>query len=131
MCASGWRRDASLNPGRAKVTTREYPHRALPLAWGRGDQEGKFSGDHVNIMGNHEMIADVLRAVTGRGDEVEERVHSKVMELSENVHRLREARRAAKAARGARLGKRLRAVRRARETSDFEICDVSFLTVCL
>ena len=103
MCASGWRRDASLNPGRAKVTIREYPHRALPLAWGGGIQEGKFSGDHVNIMGNHEMIADVLRAVTGRGDEVEERVHSKVMELSENVHRLREARRAAKASAGGRV----------------------------
>ena len=130
MCASGWRRDASLNPGRAKVTIREYPHRALPLAWGGGIQEGRFSGDHVNIMGNHEMIADVLRAVTGRGDEVEERVHSKVMELSENVHRLREARRAARRG-GTRLRKRLRAVRRARETSDFEICDVSFLTVCL
>jgi hypothetical protein len=49
------------------VTIREYSHRALPLHWGGGIQEGPASGDHVNIMGNHEMIETVLEAVTGRG----------------------------------------------------------------
>jgi hypothetical protein len=43
-------------------------------------------------MGNHEMIRDVVEAVTGHGGEIEERVHSGVFELAGNVERLREAR---------------------------------------
>ena len=52
MCASGWRGAGSkrLNPAGAKVVIREYNHRALPLHWGGGIQEGPASGDHVNIM---------------------------------------------------------------------------------
>ena len=33
------------------------------------------------VMGNHEMIETVLEAVTGHGDEVEERIYSSVMQL--------------------------------------------------
>ena len=105
VCAEAWRargakfgkKNASdafvtrLNPGGAVVKIREYPHRALGV-WNGGLQEGPGSGDHVNIMGNHEMIRDVVEAVTGHGGEIEERVHSGVFELAGNVERLREAR---------------------------------------
>ena len=105
VCADAWRRDAPggengsdassfvtpLNPGGAVVKIREYPHRALRV-WNGGLQEGPGSGDHVNIMGNHEMIRDVVEAVTGRGGELRERVHSGVFELAANVKRLRKAR---------------------------------------
>ena len=105
VCAEAWRargakfgkKNASdafvtrLNPGGAVVKIREYPHRALGV-WNGGLQEGPGSGDHVNIMGNHEMIRDVVEAVTGHGGEIEERVHSGVFELAANVERLREAR---------------------------------------
>ena len=40
-------------------------------------------------MGNHEMIRDVVEAVTGRGEGLRERVHSGVFELAANVKRLR------------------------------------------
>mmetsp|Transcript_16524 Transcript_16524/g.40667 ORF Transcript_16524/g.40667 Transcript_16524/m.40667 type:complete len:97 (+) Transcript_16524:1389-1679(+) len=90
MCAAGWRRSKRLNPGGAKVTIREYAHRTG--GWGGGIQDGPASGDHVNIMGNSEMIDTVLEAVTGHGDAVEERIHSVVMELADNVHRLKHAR---------------------------------------
>ena len=95
MCASGWRHSSSsrrLNPAGIKVKIREFSHRALPLHWGGGIQDGPYSGDHVNIMGNHEMIETVLEAVTGHGDEVTERIYSSVMELGDNVHRLKKAR---------------------------------------
>ena len=100
VCADAWRRDAPgtkngsdafvtpLNPGGAVVKIREYPHRALGV-WNGGLQEGPGSGDHVNIMGNHEMIRDVVEAVTGRGEGLRERVHSGVFELAANVKRLR------------------------------------------
>ena len=105
VCAEAWRargakfgkKNASdafvtrLNPGGAVVKIREYPHRALGV-WNGGLQEGPGSGDHVNIMGNHEMIRDVVEAVTGHGGEIEERVHSGVFELAAAVERLREAR---------------------------------------
>lgn len=112
MCASGWRGErtsasatgADLNPGNVEVKIREYPHRALPMAWGGGIQEGRFSGDHVNIMGNHEMIADVIEAVTGRGGELEERIVSDVARLAERVKTAREARRAMERGRSAKNG---------------------------
>jgi len=92
MCASGWRDEPRLNPAGAEVKIVEYNHRAIGL-WGGGIQEGRFSGDHVNIMGNHEMIETVLEVVTGHGDDVEEKIYSGVREISDNVRRLRDARR--------------------------------------
>ena len=82
MCARGWRRDDALNPARIPITIREYEHKS-----GWGIQEGRYSGDHVNIMGNVEMIEDVLEAVTGHAGEIRERTTSRVRELSEEVHR--------------------------------------------
>ena len=92
MCASGWRDEPRLNPAGAEVKIVEYNHRAIGL-WGGGIQEGRFSGDHVNIMGNHEMIETVLEVVTGHGGDVEEKIYSGVREISDNVRRLRDARR--------------------------------------
>ena len=73
MCARGWRRDDALNPARIPITIREYEHKS-----GWGIQEGRYSGDHVNIMGNVEMIEDVLEAVTGHAGEIRERTTSRV-----------------------------------------------------
>ena len=92
MCASGWRDGSGLNPAGAEVKIVEYNHRAMSL-WGGGIQEGRFSGDHVNIMGNHEMIETVLEVVTGHGSGVQERIYSGVRQIADNVRRLRDARR--------------------------------------
>ena len=92
MCASGWRDGSRLNPAGAEVKIVEYNHRAMSL-WGGGIQEGRFSGDHVNIMGNHEMIETVLEVVTGHGSGVQERIYSGVRQIADNVRRLRDARR--------------------------------------
>lgn len=80
-----------LNPSGSVITIREYEHKALGV-WGGGIQEGPASGDHVNIMGNVDMIRDVIDAVTGHGGDLQERVFSDVFELAGNVRRLREAR---------------------------------------
>ncbi len=80
-----------LNPSGSVITIREYEHKALGVLGG-GIQEGPASGDHVNIMGNVDMIRDVIDAVTGHGGDLQERVFSDVFELAGNVRRLREAR---------------------------------------
>ena len=41
------------------------------------------------------LCNSAFAATPGHGDEVEERIYSSVMELSDNVHRLKQARRAA------------------------------------
>lgn len=79
MCAKGWRGRGRLNPGGAKVRLREYVHDPAQLSL-RG---GPGASDHVNILGNEEMLADILRVVTGR--EVEERVHSEIFNIVDKI----------------------------------------------
>ena len=93
MCASGWRRRMS-NPSGSKVVTREYRHQAQeesslesltkPLT------RSPRSADHVDILGNHELLSDVLSLVSrgsdGVGDvEVKERLVSDMRSISERV----------------------------------------------
>jgi phospholipid:diacylglycerol acyltransferase len=64
ICADAWtRKDSGLNPSGAKVVTREYLHRAEfwvddPM------RSGPASSDHVDILGNLEMMEDFLKIVT-------------------------------------------------------------------
>ena len=61
MCARGWRDFRHWNPSGVKTRVREYAH--MPASWDfRG---GDSSGDHVDIMGNRDMISDVLRIAAG------------------------------------------------------------------
>ena len=86
MCQSGWRR-AALNPSRSAVTLREYRHRGpeqdatygvpQPLA------RSPTSADHVDILGNHELLRDVLAIVSGGA--VEERLVSDVEGIAARV----------------------------------------------
>ena len=72
-CASPWRAK-SQNPSSIPIKIREYAH--LPKTLMEGGFQGISEGEHVNIMGNVDMIRDVLKIVTGHGDAVEERISS-------------------------------------------------------
>lgn len=51
-----------LNPGKVKVVCREYEHKP---SGGIGDlRNGPGAGDHIDILGNHELISDILRIVS-------------------------------------------------------------------
>ena len=64
MCASGWRNNALYNPSSSRVVTREYQHR--PAAQLTDNlRGGPDSGDHVDLLGNHAMITDVLAIAAG------------------------------------------------------------------
>ena len=43
------------------------------------------SGDHVDIMGNLEMIQDLLKVVSNHADPVEERILSNIREISDRI----------------------------------------------
>ena len=88
MCRE-WTRNATLNPANVSTTTREYPHRALPIAV--GGFQGTSEGDHVNIMGNEDLITDILTIVAGATADVPERLISDIDDLSSIVSRRRAA----------------------------------------
>ena len=85
MCQSGWRR-AALNPSRSAVTLREYRHRG-PEDAGYGVPQplarSATSADHVDLLGNHELLRDVLTIVSGGA--VEGRVVSDVEGIAARV----------------------------------------------
>jgi phospholipid:diacylglycerol acyltransferase len=85
MCRAGWKtkhgkEGGKLNPSRSKVYTREYPDEGSigsdlsdPL------RQGPKAADHVDIMGNVEMIEDVVKIATGwKGGVNEDRVLSDI-----------------------------------------------------
>lgn len=64
-----------------KIVTVEYVHKQ-PQFTIRG---GRFTADHVDIMGNHKLIEEVLKIVTGHQNEVQDRISSKILEYAERV----------------------------------------------
>ncbi|KAG6956060.1 hypothetical protein JG688_00011606 [Phytophthora aleatoria] len=85
MCASGWRTD-KFNPGHVDVRVREYRHNPVSMLFdARGGPE---TADHVDIMGNHALIRDVLLVAARAYDRVPENITSSIMEIAERVGEL-------------------------------------------
>ncbi|KAG6778105.1 hypothetical protein POTOM_017955 [Populus tomentosa] len=62
MCAKGWRGRTRFNPSGIATHIREYRHKPpASLLEGRGLE----SGAHVDILGNFDLIEDVLRVAAG------------------------------------------------------------------
>lgn len=85
MCASGWRTD-KFNPGRADVRVREYPHNPVSMLF--DPRGGPETADHVDIMGNHAVIRDVLLIAARAYDRVPENITSKILEIANRVGEL-------------------------------------------
>jgi len=82
MCARGWRsRRLGYNPSGSAMRTREYRGEEATVPGMRGSH----SADHVDIMGNVELIADVLTIVSGEGDGVGDQVSSDIMRIADRV----------------------------------------------
>ncbi|KAJ3126664.1 hypothetical protein HK101_005719 [Irineochytrium annulatum] len=83
MCAEGWRRKR-YNPSNVPVIVREHLETASTSMKGGGIQGGPGSANHVDIMGNHAVIEDILRIASGI-DELEDRYHSRIREIAARV----------------------------------------------
>jgi hypothetical protein len=88
MCADAWVRDDSgLNPSRTKVYTREYEHHA-EFSVDDPMRAGPHSADHVDILGNIDMVEDFLRIVTDSSvDKVnEDRIVSDIKAVADRIN---------------------------------------------
>ncbi|MFS7981021.1 putative transferase [Helianthus anomalus] len=87
MCAKGWRGNTRFNPSGIKTYIREYDHNPPSnFLEGRGTQ----SGAHVDIMGNFQLIEDVIRVVAGATGEEQggDQVYTGIFEWSEKINLL-------------------------------------------
>ena len=87
MCADAWqRKDSGLNPSKTKVITREYKHRQEfsvddPL------RSGVYSADHVDILGNVDMMEDFIKIVTDHDiDSVQTKLISDIENMAKTIN---------------------------------------------
>lgn len=80
MCVHGWNMKR-YNPAGIKVITREILHQPDEMDL-RG---GPKTGDHVDILGAHDLNDVVVRVAVGRGHEVEEKIHSPIREYAAKI----------------------------------------------
>lgn len=84
MCRNGWKHE-HLNPSGIKTITREYKHEPISLV--QDVRGGPKSADHVDIMGNFEMISDILQIVAGKGEMLQDHVSSPIDEIGNKIDR--------------------------------------------
>jgi len=82
MCEGGWKMKR-YNPSNIHITTREYSHNPY-LMWVRGGPE---TADHVDILGNHDLLKDILFIVSGNEHLVEQRVNSDLPTIVKRINR--------------------------------------------
>ncbi|KAI8148004.1 Lecithin:cholesterol acyltransferase-domain-containing protein [Fennellomyces sp. T-0311] len=86
MCApsGGWTKHADLyNPAHIPVVLKEYKHEESESKLDvRG---GRKAGDHVDILGNWEMITDILQIVSNKGNNVTQRIVSDIERYAANI----------------------------------------------
>jgi len=83
MCVEGWVKHKRFNPWNVTCINREYQH--IPLSLLQDIRGGPYTADHVDIMGNYHLNEDVIRIVSGKQEEVEERILSPIREFSAKV----------------------------------------------
>jgi len=65
MCAGPWRHpESGLNPSGSKIITREYKHRT-GFTVDDPMRKGPHSSEHVDVLGNHDMLHDFVKIVSG------------------------------------------------------------------
>lgn len=83
MCARAWRTRADLNPGAARVVSREFSdERRSTVPTLRG---GPGGAQHVDILGNHALLADLLVLAATGGASLEDRIVSDIERIADAV----------------------------------------------
>eukprot|EP00475_Leptophrys_vorax_P042777 TRINITY_DN80615_c0_g1_i1.p1 TRINITY_DN80615_c0_g1~~TRINITY_DN80615_c0_g1_i1.p1 ORF type:complete len:275 (-),score=2.98 TRINITY_DN80615_c0_g1_i1:50-763(-) len=84
-CAKLWRGRTRFNPSGSRTFLREYAH--VPPSNSLLGGRGTHSGSHVDIMGNFDMIEDIIRIAAGsRGEDIGgDKVHSDIMRWASRI----------------------------------------------
>ncbi|KAF2835046.1 LACT-domain-containing protein [Patellaria atrata CBS 101060] len=80
MCAKGWKLKR-FNPAGVKVKIYEMPHEPDRFS----PRGGPNTGDHVDILGRSSLNDLILRVAGGKGEDIEETIHSNIREYAEKV----------------------------------------------
>ena len=80
LCVDGWKKKG-LNPSGAKVVTREYPD-AKEFQVDDPVRGGPHAADHVDILGNVDLMKDFLHIVTDFG---EQKLNTNIVSDIENI----------------------------------------------
>lgn len=80
MCSRGWHL-RRYNPAGVRVIVHEMPHEPDRFS----PRGGPGTADHVDILGRSSLNDLILRIAGGRGDEIEERVVSRIREYADRV----------------------------------------------
>ncbi|KAJ2702316.1 phospholipid:diacylglycerol acyltransferase [Coemansia sp. IMI 203386] len=82
MCADAWRKPL-FNPHGVRIVTREFVH--SPSAAFKDIRGGAGASDHINILGNYDVTADILRVVSGNGHTVQDQFSSDIRKYSSRI----------------------------------------------
>ncbi|KAJ4303237.1 phospholipid:diacylglycerol acyltransferase [Kalmusia sp. IMI 367209] len=80
MCTKGWKMKR-YNPAGVQIKTYEMPHEPDRFS----PRGGPNTGDHVDILGRSSLNDLILRVAGGRGELIEETIHSDIKRYAENV----------------------------------------------
>ncbi len=80
MCNKGWKLKR-YNPAGVKIKVYEMPHEPERF----NPRGGPNTGDHVDILGRQSLNDLILRVAAGRGDAIQEKVISNIMEYADKV----------------------------------------------
>ncbi|CAO3589733.1 unnamed protein product [Absidia cylindrospora] len=80
----GWTKHADLyNPGHNQIIAREYQHKTTKgTVFNRG---APGSAKHVEILGNAELLLDLLQIVSNRGENVTKRLYSNIEIMAQQI----------------------------------------------
>lgn len=78
-----WTTSKTLNPSGVRVVTREYEHK--PVSSLLDPRGGPDTSSHVEILGNSKMLVDLIKVVTGRGNEVHDLIRSRIDTIADHV----------------------------------------------
>ncbi|KAF2746864.1 Phospholipid:diacylglycerol acyltransferase [Sporormia fimetaria CBS 119925] len=80
MCSKGWK-IKRYNPAGVKIKVFEMPHEPDRFS----PRGGPNTGDHVDILGRSSLNDLILRVAGGKGDLIEETIHSDILSYAEKV----------------------------------------------
>ncbi|KAG7363348.1 lecithin:cholesterol acyltransferase [Nitzschia inconspicua] len=85
MCAGPWREKNWLNPSGSKVIIREYLHQP-EFTVDDPIRNGPRSSEHVDILGNIEMMEDLMKIVTDHEvDTLDDKIESDIMGIVQRI----------------------------------------------
>lgn len=84
-CVKLWKGTTAHNPGGVRVVTREVHHNPSTNKV-RDLRGGPATAEHVDIMGNHQVIDDLLKIAADQAGDIQDRVVSDIETYANRIH---------------------------------------------